>query len=60
MSNTRPEVTVVTGASAGIGKAIAQALLERGATVVNMDRELPCWTLGLRPAVNVVLLCTSR
>lgn len=40
---SKQEVTLVTGASSGIGRAIAQMLLEQGRHVVNLDYRLPDW-----------------
>ena len=38
------EVAIVTGASGGIGRAIAEAMLEAGRHVVSLDRRLPDWS----------------
>ena len=43
MGMASTEVTVVTGASNGIGRAIAEALLTQGRAVVNLDHVLPSW-----------------
>ena len=38
------EVTLVTGGSSGIGRAICEALLAQGRTVVNLDYAAPAWS----------------
>jgi 3-oxoacyl-[acyl-carrier protein] reductase len=40
---SKQEVTLVTGGSAGIGRAICEALLAQGRNVVNLDYALPDW-----------------
>lgn len=40
---TKQAVTLVTGGSAGIGRAICEALLAQGRNVVNLDYRLPDW-----------------
>lgn len=37
-------VAIVTGASGGIGRAIAEAMLEAGHHVVSLDRRIPDWS----------------
>ena len=37
-------IAVVTGASGGIGRAIAEAMLAAGHNVVSLDRRLPDWS----------------
>lgn len=39
-----PDAALVTGASSGIGQAIAALLLAQGRHVVNIDREAPAWS----------------
>ena len=41
---SKQEATVVTGASTGIGRAIAEALLAQGRTVVSIDYTQPAWS----------------
>jgi 3-oxoacyl-[acyl-carrier protein] reductase len=41
---SKQEVTLVTGGSAGIGRAICEALLAQGRSVVNLDYNLPDWS----------------
>jgi NAD(P)-dependent dehydrogenase (short-subunit alcohol dehydrogenase family) len=38
------DIAIVTGASGGIGRAIAEAMLEAGRHVVSLDRRLPDWS----------------
>ncbi|MBC7779757.1 MAG: SDR family oxidoreductase [Proteobacteria bacterium] len=39
-----PQAAVVTGASTGIGRAVAERLLERGHTVITLQRSRPAWS----------------
>lgn len=41
---SQSEVAIVTGASGGIGRAIAEAMLLAGHHVVSLDRRLPDWS----------------
>ncbi len=41
---TLKEATLVTGASAGIGRAISEMLLDSGRTVINLDYAEPDWS----------------
>ena len=47
------DVAIVTGASGGIGRAIAEAMLAAGHHVVSLDRRLPDWS---HPALEPVLV----
>ena len=49
------EIAIVTGASGGIGRAIAEAMLEAGRRVVSLDRRLPDWSHARLESVQVDL-----
>ena len=49
------EIAIVTGASGGIGRAIAEAMLEAGYHVVSLDRRLPDWSHARLEPIQVDL-----
>ena len=53
---SQSEVAIVTGASGGIGRAIAEAMLEAGHHVVSLDRRKPDWSHAKLEPVLVDLL----
>ena len=52
---SQSEVAIVTGASGGIGRAIAEAMLEAGRHVVSLDRRLPDWSHARLEPIQVDL-----
>src|SRR4029078_13574329 len=41
---SEPNVALITGASGGIGRRVAKAMLEAGHHVVSLDRRKPDWS----------------
>jgi len=52
---SRQEVTLVTGGSAGIGRAICEGLLAQGRSVLNLDYRLPEWSHAALTSLQVDL-----
>jgi 3-oxoacyl-[acyl-carrier protein] reductase len=52
---SQSEAAIVTGASGGIGRAIAEAMLEAGRHVVSLDRRLPDWSHARLEPIQVDL-----
>jgi NAD(P)-dependent dehydrogenase (short-subunit alcohol dehydrogenase family) len=52
---SQSDVAIVTGASGGIGRAIAEAMLEAGHHVVSLDQRLPDWSHARLEPVQVDL-----
>ncbi len=57
MSALHGKTAIVTGASAGMGRAIAERLAQEGATVVAADRSARCRSLGTQPS-SLSSLCS--
>ncbi len=49
------DVAIITGASGGIGRAIAEAMLEAGRHVVSLDRRMPGWSHARLEPIQVDL-----
>src|SRR6266702_1116625 len=49
------DVAIVTGASGGIGRAIAESMLEAGHYVVSLDRRMPDWSHARLEPIQVDL-----
>jgi len=49
------DVAIITGASGGIGRAIAEAMLEAGRHVVSLDRRMPDWSHARLEPIQVDL-----
>ncbi len=52
---SQSEIAIVTGASGGIGRAIAESMLEAGHYVVSLDRRMPDWSHARLEPIQVDL-----